>query len=97
MRRSSLGLTAVTFSHETLDRVAYIHPLSADWFEGRHVRVHPLTDGNVRIDKFPTAVRSTPDGRPGRRAAMPAALDKDLAALSLQTFLERAACRLTRR
>jgi hypothetical protein len=44
------GLTAVT-SHETLIVSPYTR--YPDWFEGRHVRVHPLVDGNVRLDKVP--------------------------------------------
>jgi hypothetical protein len=44
------GLTAVT-SHETL----IVSPYTAypDWLEGRHVRLHPLRDGTVRVDKVP--------------------------------------------
>ena len=44
------GLTAVT-SHETL----LISPYTRypDWFDGRHIRVHPLRDGSVRIDRVP--------------------------------------------
>jgi len=47
---SAAGLTAVT-SHETL----IVSPYSRypDWFEGRHLRLHPLTDGSVRIDNCP--------------------------------------------
>jgi hypothetical protein len=44
------GLTAVT-SHETLIVSPYAR--YPDWFEGRHVRVHPLVDGTVRIDTVP--------------------------------------------
>lgn len=44
------GLTAVT-SHETLMLSPYTR--YPDWFEGRHVRVHPLIDGSVRIDRVP--------------------------------------------
>jgi hypothetical protein len=44
------GLTAV-MSHETLIVSPYTR--YPDWFEGRHVRVHPLVDGSVRIDKVP--------------------------------------------
>ena len=44
------GLTAVT-SHETLIVSPYTrHP---DWFEGRHVRVHPLADGTIRVERHP--------------------------------------------
>src|SRR4051812_35134781 len=44
------GLMAVT-SHET----SIVSPYTRypDWFEGRHVRVHPLADGSVRIDRVP--------------------------------------------
>ena len=44
------GLTAV-MSHETL----LISPYTRypDWFEGRHLRLHPLADGRVRIDRYP--------------------------------------------
>jgi len=44
------GLTAVT-SHETLILSPYTR--YPEWFEGRHVRIHPLVDGAVRIDKVP--------------------------------------------
>jgi hypothetical protein len=44
------GLTAIT-SHETLIVSPYTR--YPDWFEGRHVRVHPLKDGTIRIDKVP--------------------------------------------
>jgi len=44
------GLTAVT-SHETLILSPYTR--YPDWFEGRHVRVHPLSDGTIRIDRVP--------------------------------------------
>jgi hypothetical protein len=44
------GLTAVT-SHETLILSPYTR--YPDWFEGRHVRVHPLKDGTIRIDHVP--------------------------------------------
>ena len=44
------GLTAVT-SHETLIVSPYTQ--YPDWFEGRHVRVHPLTDGRIRVDRVP--------------------------------------------
>ena len=44
------GLTAVT-SHETLIVSPYTQ--YPDWFEGRHVRIHPLTDGRIRIDRVP--------------------------------------------
>ena len=44
------GLTAIT-SHETLIVSPYTR--YPDWFQGRHVRVHPLRDGTVRIDKVP--------------------------------------------
>jgi hypothetical protein len=44
------GLTAVT-SHETL----MISPYTCypDWFDGRHVRLHPMPNGTVRVYKFP--------------------------------------------
>lgn len=42
------GLTAFT-SHETL----IVSPYTRDWLEGRHVRLHPLSDGRVRIEKWP--------------------------------------------
>jgi hypothetical protein len=44
------GLTAVT-SHETLIVSPYTR--YPDWFEGRHVRVLPLTNGTIRIDRVP--------------------------------------------
>jgi hypothetical protein len=44
------GLTALT-SHETLIISPYTR--YPDWFEGRHVRVHPLKDGTIRIDRVP--------------------------------------------
>jgi hypothetical protein len=44
------GLTAVT-SHETLIVSPYTR--YPDWFEGRHLRLHPLADGRVRIDRYP--------------------------------------------
>ena len=44
------GLTAVT-SHETLIISPYTrHP---DWFDGRNIRLHPLSDGRVRIYRYP--------------------------------------------
>jgi hypothetical protein len=46
----ALGLTAVT-SHETLIVSPYTR--YPDWFEGRHVRVHPLKDGTIRVDRVP--------------------------------------------
>ena len=51
------GLTAVT-SHETL----IVSPFTRypDWFEGRHVRVHPLVDGTIRIDRVPQRFDSHP-------------------------------------
>lgn len=44
------GLTAVT-SHETL----IISPYTCypDWFDGRHVRLHPLSNGQVQIWRYP--------------------------------------------
>jgi hypothetical protein len=44
------GLTAVT-SHETLTLSPYTR--YPDWFEGRHLRLHPLPSGAVRIDRYP--------------------------------------------
>ena len=44
------GLTAVT-SHETLILSPYTR--YPDWFEGRHLRLHPLADGRIRIDRYP--------------------------------------------
>jgi len=44
------GLTAVT-SHETLMISPYTR--YPDWFEGRHLRLHPMSDGTVRVHKFP--------------------------------------------
>jgi hypothetical protein len=44
------GLTAVT-SHETL--IVSPYTKYPDWFEGRHLRLHPLADGKVRIDRYP--------------------------------------------
>jgi hypothetical protein len=44
------GLTAVT-SHETL--IVSPYTKYPDWFEGRHLRLHPLADGQVRIDRYP--------------------------------------------
>ena len=65
------GLTAVT-SHETLIVSPYTR--YPDWFEGRHVRVHPLTDGNVRIDKVPQQFDRHPTET--WTVPMPAALEK---------------------
>jgi hypothetical protein len=50
-------LTAVT-SHETLILSPYTR--YPDWFEGRHVRVHPLTDGTIRIDRVPQRFERNP-------------------------------------
>lgn len=44
------GLTAVT-SHATLLVSPYTR--YPDWFEGRHVRIHPLSSGHVRISRHP--------------------------------------------
>ena len=43
------GLTAVT-SHETL----LVSPYTTypDWFDGRHIRLHPLPDGQVRVSRW---------------------------------------------
>jgi hypothetical protein len=45
-----VGLTAVT-SHEVLT----ISPYSRypDWFTGRHIKLHPLPDGKMRVDRCP--------------------------------------------
>jgi hypothetical protein len=50
MSEEASGLTVVT-SHETL--VVSPYTKYPDWFEGRHIRVHPLSNGTVRIDKVP--------------------------------------------
>jgi hypothetical protein len=50
LSEEAAGLTAVT-SHETLIVSPYTR--YPDWFEGRHIRVHPLTDGTIRIDRVP--------------------------------------------
>jgi hypothetical protein len=44
------GLTAVT-SHATL--IVSPYTTYPDWFEGRHVELHPLSDGNVRVSRHP--------------------------------------------
>jgi hypothetical protein len=44
------GLTAIT-SHETL--VVSPYTKYPDWCEGRHIRVHPLPNGEVRLDRCP--------------------------------------------
>jgi hypothetical protein len=44
------GLTAVT-SHATLLVSPYTR--YPDWFDGRHVRIHPLSNGHVRISRHP--------------------------------------------
>jgi|GEM_PF-6863349 len=44
------GLTAVT-SHETL--IVSPYTCYPDWFDGRHIRLHPLANGSVRLDKVP--------------------------------------------
>jgi hypothetical protein len=43
-----------------------------DWFEGRHLRLHPLPDGTIRIDRFPERF----DRRPAETWTLP--LDKAL-------------------
>jgi hypothetical protein len=43
------GLTAIT-SHEVL--TISPHTRYPDWFEGRRVQLHPLSDGNVRVVKY---------------------------------------------
>ena len=65
------GLTAVT-SHETL--IVSPYTCYPDWFEGRHVRVHPLVDGSVRIDKVPEPF--DPSRTETWTVPMPAALEK---------------------
>jgi len=64
------GLTAVT-SHETLILSPYTR--YPDWFQGRHVRVHPLRDDTVRIDVVPEQF----DRRPTETCTVP--LDQALA------------------
>jgi hypothetical protein len=46
---TAVGLTAVA-SHEVL----LISPYTRypDWFDGRHVKLHPLTDGTVRLERY---------------------------------------------
>lgn len=51
------GLTAIT-SHETLVVSPYMR--YPDWFEGRHLRLHPLVDGRVRIDRVPAFIDQQP-------------------------------------
>lgn len=51
------GLTAIT-SHETLLVSPYTR--YPDWFEGRHLRLHPLVDGRIRIDLFPACIDQQP-------------------------------------
>lgn len=58
------GLTAIT-SHETLIISPYTQ--YPDWFEGRHLRLHPLRDGRVRIDRFPERF----DRRPAETWTLP--------------------------
>ena len=53
------GLTAIT-SHETLTVSPYTR--YPDWFEGRHLRLHPLADGRIRIDRFPERFDRRPAG-----------------------------------
>ena len=58
------GLTAVT-SHETLTLSPYTR--YPDWFEGRHLRLHPLPSGAVRIDRCPERL----DRRPAETWTLP--------------------------
>ena len=58
------GLTAIT-SHETLIVSPYTR--YPDWFEGRHLRLHPLPDGRIRIDRFPERF----DRRPAETWTLP--------------------------
>jgi len=51
------GLTAVT-SHATLLVSPYMR--YPDWFEGRHVRIHPLSSGHVRISHHPERFNRQP-------------------------------------
>ena len=51
------GLTAVT-SHETLLVSPYTR--YPDWFEGRHVRLHPLPNGQVQISRYSERFNSRP-------------------------------------
>jgi len=44
------GLIAIT-SHDTLMLSPYTR--YPDWFDGRHIRVHPLPNGHVRVTKYP--------------------------------------------
>jgi len=62
--KEASGLTAVT-SHETLILSPYTR--YPDWFEGRHVRVHPMTDGTIRIDRKPQQF----DGNPTQTWTVP--------------------------
>ena len=71
------GLTAVT-SHETLIISPYaVYP---DWFEGRHLRLHPLPSGEVRMDRYPERF----DGSPAETWTVPFehALDRILRLLA---------------
>jgi hypothetical protein len=58
------GLTAIT-SHESLTVSPYTR--YPDWFEGRHLRLHPLADGRIRIDRFPERF----DRRPAETWTLP--------------------------
>ena len=64
------GLTAVT-SHETLMISPYTR--YPDWFEGRHLRVHPMSDETVRVYKFPEQF----DRRPAETWTVPLAEAED--------------------
>jgi len=48
--KEAAGLTAVT-SHATL--IVSPYTTYPDWFDGRHVELHPLSDGNVRVSRHP--------------------------------------------
>jgi hypothetical protein len=51
------GLTAVT-SHETL--IVSPYTCYPDGFEGRHVRLHPLSNGQVQVSRYPERFDSRP-------------------------------------
>jgi hypothetical protein len=71
------GLTAVT-SHDTL----LVSPYTCypDWFEGRHVRLRPLSDGAVQISRWSGQFAS--DRVEARTVPLPEALEKVLGLLA---------------
>ena len=67
--KEAAGLTAVT-SHATL--IVSPYTTYPDWFDGRHVELHPLSDGMVRLSRHPARF----DAQPRKRGRFPCPTQK---------------------